>query len=332
MSQESPSVPPSPQTPKGLSGTSGTTTSGLASVSLVLGVLSVAIAVTLTQIPAIICGALALKRIRDSRGQLTGRGLAIGGIVTGVIGIMLVFMLVLASVIMLPALARARESARRASCANNLKQMGLVFKMFSNEARGQFYPQLSPNAGQLMCSGKEIYPEYLTDPIILVCPSNPTAHTPALMERIKSDPLSLINDDSYVYLGYVITSDDEMESFAKIYKERVAQGLPFNEDLKAPPGRGSMGTDTFYRLREGVEREFIADSRNPATTARMQSEIPVMWDKVSEGRKGLSFNHLPGGANVLFMDGHVEFVRYPSKWPLTKRMAKIIAELDALKP
>ena len=38
--------------------------------------------------------------------------------------------------ILLPALARAREAARRASCANNLKQMGLVFKMYANESKG----------------------------------------------------------------------------------------------------------------------------------------------------------------------------------------------------
>ena len=39
--------------------------------------------------------------------------------------------------ILLPALARAREAARRASCANNLKQWGLVFKMFSGREQGR---------------------------------------------------------------------------------------------------------------------------------------------------------------------------------------------------
>lgn len=33
--------------------------------------------------------------------------------------------------ILLPALARAREAARRASCSSNLKQWGVICKMYS---------------------------------------------------------------------------------------------------------------------------------------------------------------------------------------------------------
>ena len=38
--------------------------------------------------------------------------------------------------VLLPALGRARESSRRAVCANNLRQFGLIFKMYASESEG----------------------------------------------------------------------------------------------------------------------------------------------------------------------------------------------------
>ena len=72
--------------------------------------------------------------------------------------------------ILLPALARAREAARRSSCMNNLKQWGLVVKMFANEHNGSFPARNF--SGQSDIAWLTIYPEYLTDPGIAVCPSS----------------------------------------------------------------------------------------------------------------------------------------------------------------
>jgi prepilin-type N-terminal cleavage/methylation domain-containing protein len=87
--------------------------------------------------------------------------------------------------ILLPALARARESARRASCANNLKQIGLVVKMYANESKGQKFPTLAywrcngDSNGSFSLNMIQVYPEYLSDPAVTLCPSDPDGNDPA---------------------------------------------------------------------------------------------------------------------------------------------------------
>ena len=69
------------------------------------------------------------------------------------------------------------------------------------------------------------------------------------------------------------------------------------------------GPASIFRLREGIERFLITDINNPAASAKAQSELFFMADWVSTDL-GQEFNHAPGGCNVLFMDGHVAFIRY----------------------
>ncbi len=74
------------------------------------------------------------------------------------------------------------------------------------------------------------------------------------------------------------------------------------------------------RLKEGVERFAITDINNPAASAMAQTAIPVMMDAWGSGDRTSYieiFNHVPGGSNVLYLDGHVEFLRYQSKAPMT---------------
>jgi len=74
---------------------------------------------------------------------------------------------------------------------------------------------------------------------------------------------------------------------------------------------GNGHGDTVYRLKEGVERFTTRDINDPASSSISQSQIWIMFDKISTVAS--EFNHVPGGSNVLFLDGHVEFCRYPAK-------------------
>jgi len=88
---------------------------------------------------------------------------------------------------------------------------------------------------------------------------------------------------------------------------------------------------TIQRLREGIERFAITDINNPASANAAQSDIVVMYDwatayeNVSGGLASPPrYNHVPGGANILYMDGHVEFGRFPQAesggkyWPVSE--------------
>ncbi len=59
----------------------------------------------------------------------------------------------------------------------------------------------------------------------------------------------------------------------------VVNGADIDMDVRsefAGQGVGTGGSDTFYRLREGVERFLITDINNPAGSAKAQTEIHVL--------------------------------------------------------
>jgi prepilin-type processing-associated H-X9-DG protein len=76
------------------------------------------------------------------------------------------------------------------------------------------------------------------------------------------------------------------------------------------PGSGNGRSDTVYRLKEGVERFLITDINNAGSGSVAQSQVIVASDMLSNTGSDQLFNHIPGGSNVLYMDGHAEFQKY----------------------
>ena len=245
--------------------------------------------------------------------------------------------------ILLPALARAREAARRASCQNNLKQLGLCFKMYANEWSGSLPPIHGGYTGEdgtqyrayTFFWGPALYPEYLSDYEVTFCPSDPDTDVwretiENLIEAGSWEVPYQLRDYSYMYIGWVTTRDEEYGAYKRAYKDVRNEFKQMPEwfvtsdiDLTdIDPGSGNAGGNTLYRLREGIERFLITDINNPAASAMAQSEIPVMWDMLATNPSSQNqFNHAPGGVNCLYLDGHVEFLKYPATYPCSPDFA-----------
>ena len=99
--------------------------------------------------------------------------------------------------------------------------------------------------------------------------------------------------------------ESRCKAYVRALKYELVDPLPWNSMLYTRQFYGKI-----YRLREGIQQYLITDVNDIAAAQSAESQIAVMWDEAMamQTNGDVKFHHLPGGCNVLYMDGHVSFL------------------------
>jgi prepilin-type N-terminal cleavage/methylation domain-containing protein/prepilin-type processing-associated H-X9-DG protein len=216
--------------------------------------------------------------------------------------------------ILLPSLNRARETANRVKCASNLKQIGLAILLYSNENRGA-YPRtkattptnaLGGPVHNMIATGHTA-PDPFTSTATDAFDNVPQAlflllRTQDITSEVFTCPSSNAEKDTY---GGGTNAAINKSNFSDLTKN-------LSYSYQDPyPDATAIGSG--FKLNNSISAEFAVGSDiNPGTTGTDDNVLyPNNTSSAKDMKNGNSNNHDGDGQNVLFGDGHVEFLQNP---------------------
>ena len=198
---------------------------------------------------------------------------------------------------LLPVLGRAKESGRRISCLNNLRQLGLAVKLYTSDSNSQFPRRTGKGRWP-----QQLYDSYGRDVKMLLCPSE-TTNAPYTLETdtnhypADAAPRSYLINGFNDYYSWILNIppnnwavlDDAMISQPASVKE---ENIRYPSETIALGEKRSDAGDYYMDIYEnggndftGVAEQCRHDGRGPGSET--------------------------GGSNYALADGSARFMKFP---------------------
>ena len=195
---------------------------------------------------------------------------------------------ILASML-LPALARAKETASRIKCCNNVRQIEIALKLYADDNEN-FYPPRT-NAYRW----PTLLEEYYRTTNLLVCPTDLQRGTP--QTKFSSPTPADRAARSYLINGWNDVFTNALTIPCSIKETAIfkpSETIIFGEKKNQP----NPASDYFMDLGEGFGNDY---------------------DKVEHGCHSVLHKGKAGGSNFTFVDSSVRFLKYGhAVWPLNQ--------------
>jgi prepilin-type N-terminal cleavage/methylation domain-containing protein/prepilin-type processing-associated H-X9-DG protein len=195
---------------------------------------------------------------------------------------------------LLPALASAKEMAKKANCLSNLRQLAIANTMYVDDNDGLYVPRNYPPFWPVRLR------TYFQDPRVLVCPSDPSQGD----TRWNDDPtrdlrhsfvINAWNDYFYTTFGADFVTGPYLGGWAT--------------NASMPESAITLPSETI------IFGEKLGDINNPAHIHWYmdfnQGRVGNDFEEVEQGRHMRGANATTGGSNFAFCDGSV---RYYKRW------------------
>lgn len=236
------------------------------------------------------------------------RSAAVGAGFTLVELLIVIAIIAILASLLLPALSRAKQLAKRTDCVSNLRQIGVAFEIYVDENDGRF-----PDRRDLKGSLPGGYHPWTSWP-----PSDPRAGWAAVMLKGSgtTDPLWSCPAAAQCAAGNAAQSLQYVSGASNAVASRYWMWrFDRTNDLSDPTMLEDFWTKTIPQAVKDLQTASATDAtigpiNGPGDVEMVvDSYYPSTIPTVDPDLKGRTAH--PGGRNRLYLDGHVQYIKDP---------------------